>query len=104
MQQILHPARTVKRAETATVQPTHECFWVHRHRHGSRYRRCHNERRRIMAVALLKRRFTADEYQRMGQAGILSEDDRVELIGGEILTMSPIGTRHNACVSSGTHA
>jgi Uma2 family endonuclease len=57
-----------------------------------------------MAVAVLKRRFTADEYQRMGQVGILSEDDRVELIAGEILTMSPIGTRHNACVSSGTRA
>jgi Uma2 family endonuclease len=36
----------------------------------------------------------------MGQVGILSEDDRVELIDGEVVAMSPIGSRHNACVDS----
>jgi Putative restriction endonuclease len=35
----------------------------------------------------------------MGQVGILSEDDRVELIDGEVLSMTPIGARHNACVT-----
>jgi Uma2 family endonuclease len=34
----------------------------------------------------------------MIQAGIFAEDDRLELIDGEILTMSPIGSRHAACV------
>ena len=55
-----------------------------------------------MPVALRTRRFTADEYQRMGQVGILSEDDRVELIDGEILAMSPIGTRHSSTVDRAT--
>jgi Uma2 family endonuclease len=55
-----------------------------------------------MAETVIKRRFTADEYQRMGQVGILSEDDRVELIDGEVVAMTPIGSRHNACVNHGT--
>jgi Uma2 family endonuclease len=45
-----------------------------------------------------QRRFTVDEFHRMTEAGILHEDDRVELIGGEIVEMSPIGGRHAACV------
>jgi Uma2 family endonuclease len=51
-----------------------------------------------MAVDVERRRFSADEYQRMGDAGIFSDTDRVELIDGEILTMSPIGPRHCAVV------
>src|SRR5436190_15615228 len=51
-----------------------------------------------MAVTVKRRRFTLDEYHRMGKTGILSEDDRVELIEGEIIEMSPIGSRHAACV------
>lgn len=57
-----------------------------------------------MASIVTRKRFTADEYQRMGQAGILTEDDRVELIDGEIVTMTPIGTRHNASVNRGMRA
>jgi hypothetical protein len=57
-----------------------------------------------MPIALIKKRFTADEYQRMGQVGILSEDDRVELIDGEVVAMTPIGARHNACVNSANRA
>ena len=57
-----------------------------------------------MAGIVTRKRFTADEYQRMGQAGILAEDDRVELIDGEIVAMTPIGTRHNASVNRGTRA
>jgi len=51
-----------------------------------------------MAVQTLRRLFTVDEYHRMAQAGILSEDDRIELIEGEIVWMSPIGSRHARCV------
>ena len=51
-----------------------------------------------MSVQVAKRCFTVAEYNRMGEAGILKEDDRVELIEGEIFEMSPIGRRHAACV------
>lgn len=57
-----------------------------------------------MALELIKRRFTADDYQRMGQVGILSEGDRVELIDGEIVAMTPIGPRHNAAVNRANRA
>ena len=52
-----------------------------------------------MAVRVVKRRFTVEEYHRMAQAGILTEDDRVELIEGEIIETAPIGSRHAACVN-----
>ncbi len=45
------------------------------------------------------REFTVDEYQRMVEAGILQEDDIVELIEGEIVAMAPIGSLHAACVN-----
>ena len=57
-----------------------------------------------MAAAVIKKRFTADEYQRMGQVGILSSEDRVELIDGEVVTMTPIGARHVRCVNHATRA
>lgn len=45
-----------------------------------------------------RHRITVDEYHRMGEAGIFSEDDRVELIEGEIIDMTPIGFRHASVV------
>ena len=39
-------------------------------------------------------RFTVDEFARMGEAGIFTEDDRVELLDGEIYEMTPIGPPH----------
>jgi Uma2 family endonuclease len=45
-----------------------------------------------------KRHFSVFEYHRMAEARVLSEDDRVELIGGEVVKMAPIGSRHAACV------
>jgi Uma2 family endonuclease len=51
-----------------------------------------------MPVELLRRKFTVKQYHQMAEAGILTEDDRVELIRGEIVEMTPIGRRHAACV------
>ena len=52
-----------------------------------------------MAIQLVRHRFTAEEYHQMAQAGILHEDDQVELLEGEIVEMAPIGSRHAACVA-----
>ena len=49
-----------------------------------------------MSVQIARRIFTVDEYHRMGEAGVFSEDDHVDLIEGEILKKSPIGGRHAA--------
>jgi len=47
---------------------------------------------------LSRRRFNVDEYYAMARAGILTEDERVELLDGEVVVMTPIGVRHQACV------
>lgn len=52
----------------------------------------------MRATAITKRPFTVSEYQRMADTGILREDDRTELIEGEIYRMGMIGTRHASCV------
>jgi Uma2 family endonuclease len=57
-----------------------------------------------MATEISRRLFTVHDYHRMVDAGILSEDDRVELIHGEILAMSPIGPPHNAAILRATQS
>jgi Uma2 family endonuclease len=52
-----------------------------------------------MTAVVRRRRFTADEYECMGVAGIIDEDERVELLDGEIVEMAAIGSRHMACVN-----
>lgn len=49
--------------------------------------------------AYTTRRFTVEEYYKLAEVGILREDDRVELIEGEIVVSSPMGSRHAACVN-----
>lgn len=51
-----------------------------------------------MAFELAHRLFTVDDYYRMAEAGILHEDDRVELIEGEIIEMPPTGSFHASVV------
>jgi Uma2 family endonuclease len=51
-----------------------------------------------MPVELTRRLFTVDEYHRMAEVGVLTRRDRVELIDGEIVEMSPIGAPHLRCV------
>src|SRR6266542_2741830 len=53
-----------------------------------------------LQIDVPRRRFTLAEYHRMAEAEILAEDERVELIEGEIVQMTPIGRRHAACVSA----
>lgn len=49
-------------------------------------------------MQLLTRKFTVEQYRKMADVRILTEDDRVELIKGEIIGMSPIGLKHAATV------
>ena len=52
-----------------------------------------------MSIEVAKRLFTVDEYYKMAEAGVLTPEDRVELIDGEIIQMSPISDRHAGCVN-----
>lgn len=54
----------------------------------------------MLPAEITRHRFTVEEYHKMAEAGVLSEDDRVELIEGEIVEMTPIGWRHARCVSN----
>jgi Uma2 family endonuclease len=51
-----------------------------------------------MVVQILRKKFTVGQYHQMLESGILTDRDRVELINGEIIEMSPVGRRHAACV------
>ncbi len=51
-----------------------------------------------MAIAITRHRFTVDDYYKMAETGILAYKQRVELIEGEIVDMTPIGRRHAASV------
>lgn len=53
----------------------------------------------MLPSGIERHRFDVTEYHRMLEVGLLTEDDRVELIGGEVVDMTPIGWRHMRCVN-----
>jgi Uma2 family endonuclease len=52
-----------------------------------------------MVLQLLRHQFTVKQFHQMAESGIFSENERVELIRGEMIDMSPIGRRHADCVN-----
>jgi len=44
-------------------------------------------------------RFTVDEFERIAEAGLFPEEARLELLDGEIVEMTPVGSRHIGCVA-----
>ncbi len=52
-----------------------------------------------MPVLAPRRLFTVEQFHQMADAAIFGADDRIELLSGEIVEMTPIGSRHAACVS-----
>ena len=53
-----------------------------------------------MSVDGVRRLFTSDQFFQMIATGILTKDDHVELLEGEILEMTPIGLGHAACTAN----
>ena len=55
---------------------------------------------KLLEAGVTKHRFTVEEFRKMGEAGIFAEDDRMELVEGEIVEMTPIGWRHVESVNA----
>lgn len=45
-------------------------------------------------MGAVRHRFNVEEYRKMGEAGVFHEDDRIELVDGEVVEMAAIGKRH----------
>ncbi len=52
-----------------------------------------------MAIEMIHYTFTADEYQRMIETGIIAEGTPVELIAGELIRMAALGGEHIRCIA-----
>ncbi len=53
----------------------------------------------MVVTAPHPKKFTTEEYYKMAESGIFKDGDRLELIKGEIIEMSPVGLRHAACIN-----
>lgn len=51
-----------------------------------------------VAYSVSRHRLKVEDFHKMGSAGILTEDDRVELIEGDLIDMAPIGSEHAGVV------
>ena len=56
-----------------------------------------------LAQSLAYHHLTVDDFHKMGEVGILHQDDRVELIDGVIIDMAPIGSPHASQVNQLTN-
>jgi len=56
-----------------------------------------------MSIQVDRRHFTVDEFYRMAEIGIFTEDDRVELIEGDIIELDPVTPLHASCVMRFNH-
>jgi Uma2 family endonuclease len=54
--------------------------------------------------SITRKLFTFDDCLRMAETGVLSPAERVELVNGDILVMSPAGPRHGAAVDGTSDA
>ena len=52
-----------------------------------------------MRMESARKLFTTDDVLKMAEAGLFGPEERIELIDGEILAMSPVGVRHVHCVN-----
>lgn len=71
---------------------------VLRWRHGSGTSTTYTPPMNVSQETVRKHRLSVTDYRRMGEAGILAPDARVELIDGEIIDMPPIGPTHASIV------
>ncbi len=51
-----------------------------------------------MTTVATRKKFTVEEYYKLGEVGILGPDERTELIDGDIVLMAPMGSRHASCI------
>jgi Uma2 family endonuclease len=50
-------------------------------------------------MVLTRHKFSTNDYHQMIELGILTKDDHVELINGEIIAMAAIGSHHSGCTN-----
>lgn len=51
-----------------------------------------------LALWLVRRRFSIDDYYRMAESGVIAPDERTELLDGQVVCQMPINARHAGCV------